>query len=80
MQLLNGETLKDRLGTVKDSATGTFIGKPLAVDELLPLAMRESGKSQHAIERFLRNERLHLSTRKALQSAIDRLEQQIANH
>jgi hypothetical protein len=36
--------------------------------------------SQHPFERFLNGARIHPATRTALESAIDRLEQQIANH
>jgi len=39
MQLLRGQTLKEKLVTVKDPATGEFIGKPLATDELLRIAI-----------------------------------------
>jgi len=41
--------------------------------------MRESGTSQHAVERFLRNERVHPATRKRLQQAIERLESLVAS-
>lgn len=36
--------------------------------------MRESGASQHATERFLRSERVHLATRARLAQAVEKLE------
>ncbi|MGC2109267.1 MAG: protein kinase [Candidatus Korobacteraceae bacterium] len=39
MQLLRGQTLKDKLAAVKDEATGTSIGKPLPPDQLLRVAI-----------------------------------------
>ena len=36
--------------------------------------MRESGLSQHAVERFLNGERIHPGTRKKLEQAVEKLE------
>jgi len=38
--------------------------------------MRESGKSQHAVERFLSGARVHLTTRAEIAQAIEKLEQE----
>lgn len=38
--------------------------------------MRESGKSQHAVERFLRGARLHPSTGVGLEEAVEKLERE----
>lgn len=51
MQLLQGQTLKDRLGMVKDERTGALVGKPLPVDELLPLAMQVADGLEAAHEK-----------------------------
>ena len=40
--------------------------------------IRESGKSQHAVERFLRGERVHPSTRARLEQAVEKLERERA--
>jgi serine/threonine protein kinase/Tfp pilus assembly protein PilF len=53
MQLLQGQTLKDRLAMVKDERTGTFIGKPLPIDELLSLAIQIADGLEAAHEKGL---------------------------
>ena len=40
MQFLRGRTLKDSLAMEKDQATGTYIGQPLTVDQLLRIAIQ----------------------------------------
>jgi hypothetical protein len=42
------------------------------------LLRRKSGVSQHAIDRFLRGERIHPGTRKKLADAVDKLEREMA--
>jgi len=53
MQLLQGQTLKDRLAMVKDERTGAFIGKPLPVDELLSVAIQVADGLEAAHEKGL---------------------------
>ena len=53
MQLLQGQTLKDRLAMVKDERTGALVGKPLAVDDLLPLAIQVADGLEAAHEKGL---------------------------
>ncbi len=53
MQLLQGQTLKDRLAMVKDERTGTFVGKPLPIDELLFLAIQIADGLEAAHEKGL---------------------------
>ncbi len=38
MQLLRGQTLKEKLAMVKDPGTGEFLGKPLPTDQLIRIA------------------------------------------
>ncbi len=40
MQLLRGQTLKDRLAMVRDAATGALTGTPMPIDELLSVAIQ----------------------------------------
>ena len=39
MQLLRGQTLKEKLATVKDAASGEFVGKPLDTEQVLGIAI-----------------------------------------
>jgi hypothetical protein len=76
----------DNAGPVKYHARKTANTRPADAALILrasrfskKLLRRESGASQHAIDRFFRGERIHPSTRKRLAQTVEKLEQAFAS-